>query len=125
MPREPSQGRPKGRRAEQLPDRSDPDTMDRDLSLDEKRADIQRLRDVAQALRRQGDRLEGLIDSSVRDTLQRDISLFASQIEEFADSNVAEVRRAIFAVTGDAENHRRFGGRYLGGKSGQTGEIRI
>lgn len=95
---------------EVLPDRSHPDTTNRGLSIEERKSDIARLRDVAQALRTLAGRLEGLYDADTGGTIARDINIFASQLEAAANQRVDVIRQEVFAFTGDRDG--QMGGRH-------------
>lgn len=106
------------------PNRSKPEFSGRPLTIDEKKEDVTRLRDVVTKLETAYARLEGMNNAEAREEIQQDIDFLSTRIELMADNNVKEIRREIFKATGDDEKHVNGGGTYRGGKT-NTGGLKL
>jgi hypothetical protein len=104
---------------ETLPDRSRPETTGRALSLDEKKSDVQTLRNLSGQVGRLGEAFVRIFDQKTRGELAEAVERLQAILNNQARIAAEEVRNEIFAQTGDKAG--KMSGQYRGGKTGTRG----
>ena len=101
-----------------LPDFSKPETTGREPSIDEKKEDVTRFRDMVSFLYKAFQRAEGLNDPGIRNRAKEELEDLRDRFNDTARIITKEIRDEVNKRNG---NTAKFGGSYQGGIRGNRG----